>query len=88
MMVWAGNRRCVIFRRVNEAQVIVGSSLVLGSAVGPAIAGLVVDSLGCRGLFGPLAGIGAIAIAIVVWPVPETMKVPSGSSFAPEVSLG
>jgi MFS family permease len=33
-------------RRVGEAQVLVGSSLVMGSAVGPTLAGLVLGALG------------------------------------------
>ena len=61
-------------RRSGEAQVIVGSCLVLGSAIGPAVAGCVVDSLGYRGLFLALAGVGALATAIVIVLVPETLK--------------
>ena len=61
-------------RRSGEAQVIVGSCLVLGSAIGPAVAGCVVDWLGYRGLFLALAGVGALATAIVVVLVPETLK--------------
>ncbi len=45
-------------RRSGEAQVIVGSCLVLGSAIGPAVAGFVVEPLGYRGLFWALAGVG------------------------------
>lgn len=58
--------------RVGEAQVIVGTSLVLGSAIGPAISGLAVDALGYRTLFAALAGVGAVATAIIVFFVPET----------------
>ncbi len=47
---------------------------MLGSAIGPAIAGLVVGSLGYPGLFWGLAGVGAVATAIVVAFVPETLK--------------
>ena len=61
-------------RRSGEAQVIVGSCLVLGSAIGPAVAGLVVEPLGYRGLFLGLAGVGALATAIVAFLVPETLK--------------
>jgi MFS family permease len=61
-------------RRSGEAQVIVGSCLVLGSAIGPAVAGFVVEPLGYRGLFWALAGVGALATAIVVALVPETLK--------------
>ena len=60
-------------RRSGEAQVIVGSCLVLGSAIGPAVAGFVVGPLGYRGLFAGLAGVGLIATAIVVFLVPETL---------------
>jgi predicted MFS family arabinose efflux permease len=60
-------------RRSGEAQVIVGSCLVLGSAIGPAAAGLLVDPLGYRGLFAALAGVGILATAIVVFLVPETL---------------
>lgn len=59
-------------RRAGEAQVLVGSSLVLGSALGPAAAALVVEELGFRGLFAALAGVGAIATLIVIVFVPET----------------
>ncbi len=65
-------------RRPGEAQVIVGSCLVLGSAIGPATAGLVVDSLGYRGLFWSLAGVGALATGIVVALVPETLEAQAG----------
>jgi MFS family permease len=60
-------------RRSGFAQAIVGSCLVLGSAVGPAAAGFVVEALGYRGLFAALAGVGALATAIVVLFVPETL---------------
>ena len=60
-------------RRSGEAQVIVGSCLVLGSAIGPAVSGYVVEELGYRGLFAALAGAGAVATAIVVLAVPETV---------------
>jgi MFS family permease len=61
------------YRRFGEAQVIVGSCLVLGSAIGPAVSGYLVEALGYRGLFAALAGAGAIATAIVVFGVPETV---------------
>ena len=61
-------------RRSGEAQVIVGSCLVLGSAIGPAAAGFAVGPLGYRGLFWALAGVGALATALVVALVPETLK--------------
>ncbi len=60
-------------RRAGEAQVIVGSCLVFGSAIGPAAAGFLVGPLGYRGLFALLAGVGALATAIVVVLVPETL---------------
>ncbi|AGA26535.1 MFS transporter [Singulisphaera acidiphila] len=59
-------------RRAGEAQVIVGSCLVLGSAIGPAVSGFLVEPLGFRGLFAVLAGVGAVATSIVVAFVPET----------------
>lgn len=59
-------------KRVGEAQVLVGSALVAGSAIGPTLSGLVVESLGYRGTFGLLAGIGTVATLIVVALVPET----------------
>jgi len=61
-------------RRSGEAQVIVGSCLVLGSAIGPAAAGIVVEQIGYRALFAILAGVGAVATAIVVFLVPETLS--------------
>jgi MFS family permease len=60
-------------RRSGEAQVIVGSCLVLGSALGPAAASFLVGPLGYRGLFASLAALGAVATAIVVFFVPETL---------------
>jgi MFS family permease len=63
-------------RRVGEAQALVGAALVFGSAVGPALAGLVVGELGFQGMFFLLAGIGAAATALVVLFVPETLPTP------------
>ncbi len=60
-------------RRSGEAQVLVGSCLVLGSALGPAAAAMLVGPLGYRGLFAALAALGAVATAIVVFLVPETL---------------
>jgi MFS family permease len=60
-------------RRSGEAQVIVGSCLVLGSAIGPALAGFLVGPLGYRGLFALLAGVGAVATTLVIALVPETV---------------
>ncbi len=74
-------------RRSGEAQVIVGSCLVFGSAVGPAVAGFLVGPLGYRGLFGVLAGVGVAATAIVVFLVPETLakgnQAPAAHSSGP-----
>ncbi len=67
-------------KRVGEAQVVVGCALVGGSALGPALAGLVVDSLGYRGTFWVLAGVGALATAVVVFLVPETKARSGGAS--------
>ena len=75
-------------RRAGEAQVIVGSCLVLGSAIGPAVSGFLVEPLGFRGLFAVLAGVGAVATSIVVAFVPETtprhVEVPDRGSIAPD----
>ncbi|MGC8639539.1 MAG: MFS transporter [Isosphaeraceae bacterium] len=60
--------------RSGEAQVIVGSCLVLGSAIGPAAASLFVETLGYRCLFASLAGLGALATGIVTLFVPETLE--------------
>ena len=60
-------------RRSGEAQVLVGTSLVLGSAIGPAVSGLLVDALGYRLMFAVLAGVGALGTAVVVFLVPETL---------------
>ena len=68
-------------RRSGEAQALVGSCLVLGSALGPAAAGMVVGSLGYRGLFWALAGVGVVATVVVVALVPESLR-PGGSSSA------
>jgi MFS family permease len=70
-------------RRVGQAQALVGSSLVFGSAVGPTLAALVVDVLHYRGLFGLLAGVGAAATLLVVFLVPETLhKAAAGATEA------
>ncbi|WP_165066553.1 MFS transporter [Paludisphaera rhizosphaerae] len=61
-------------RRAGEAQVLVGSCLVLGSALGPAAAACLVGPLGYRGLFAALAALGAIATAVVIFLVPETLS--------------
>jgi MFS family permease len=60
-------------RRAGEAQVLVGSCLVLGSALGPLLAGLLVQILGYRGLFALLAAIAGAATLLVLFWVPETL---------------
>lgn len=67
-------------KRVAEAQVLVGSALVAGSAIGPTLSGLVVDAVSYRGMFWVLAGIGMVATMIVVVFVPESLKAGSASS--------
>jgi predicted MFS family arabinose efflux permease len=53
--------------------VIVGSCLVLSSALGPAVAALAVESLGYRALFAALGALGAIATTILIYFVPESL---------------
>ena len=60
-------------RRSGEAQVLIGCSLVLGSAIGPAASGYLVGPLGYRGLFAALAAVGAAATFLVAAFVPETL---------------
>nr|WP_197909624.1 MFS transporter [Gemmata massiliana] len=60
--------------RAGRAQVLVGCSLVFGSAVGPAVAALVVADLGYRGTFGVLAGGGAAATLVVAFLVPAPRR--------------
>jgi MFS family permease len=60
-------------RRAGEAQVLVGSCLVLGSALGPLLAGLLVESIGYRALFDLLAATAGVATLIVLALVPETL---------------
>ncbi len=60
-------------RRAGEAQAIVGTSLVFGSAIGPYLSALWVETLGYRGLFGVLAGVGAAATLLVILAVPESL---------------
>jgi MFS family permease len=59
--------------RSGEAQVIVGTCLVLGSALGPAAASVLLGPLKYRGLFAALTGVGAVATAIVALGVPEAL---------------
>ena len=61
-------------RRSGEAQVIVGSCLVFGSAIGPAAASFLVGALGYRLLFLALAAVGALATLVVLFFVPETLN--------------
>jgi MFS family permease len=61
-------------RRVSEAQAIVGTSLVLGSAMGPAVSAPLVTALGYRGLFGALAVVGGVATLVLMALVPETLR--------------
>ncbi|HZV07432.1 MAG TPA: MFS transporter [Gemmataceae bacterium] len=68
-------------RRAGEAQVLVGSCLVLGSALGPLLAGLVVQELGYRGLFALLASIAGTATLLVLFGVPETLSSVLRSEF-------
>jgi MFS family permease len=70
-------------RRSGEAQVIVGCCLVLGSALGPAAASVLVGPLGYRGLFAALAGVGALATACLIALVPETLSRRTGRLVDP-----
>ncbi len=56
-----------------RAQAIVGTSLVLGSAIGPAASAMLVDPLGYRGLFVLLAAVGAVGVGLIIAFVPETL---------------
>lgn len=60
-------------RRAGEAQVLVGSCLVLGSALGPLLAGAIVETVGYRGLFDLLSATAGLATLIVLALVPETL---------------
>ncbi len=60
-------------RRAGEAQAIVGTSLVAGSAIGPYLSALCVDAIGYRSLFGALAGVGTLATLILLFAVPESL---------------
>lgn len=74
-------------RRVGQAQVLVGSCLVFGSAVGPLLSALVVGSLGYRGLFWLLAGVGAAATLLIVTLVPETLSRHREGDFVEPMSV-
>ncbi len=67
-------------RRASEAQAIVGSSLVFGSALGPAVAAQVVDAWGYRGLFGALAVVGGGATLALIAFVPESLRAAGAAS--------
>jgi MFS family permease len=69
-------------RRVGTAQVLVGTALVGGSAAGPLVAGLIVDVVGYRGMFGLLAGVGTMATVLVILCVPETLRTPQPGPLA------
>ena len=69
-------------RRAGEAQVLVGSCLVLGSALGPLVAGMAFPLLGYRGLFALLSGIAGVATLLVLFWVPETLPA-RRAGFAP-----
>jgi predicted MFS family arabinose efflux permease len=61
-------------RRIGEAQVLVGSSLVFGSAMGPLVCGLFVEEIGYPMTFGVLALTNVVALILVIVFVPETLK--------------
>jgi MFS family permease len=69
-------------KRIGEAQALVGSALVAGSAIGPILSGVVVEAIGYRGMFWMLAGIGTFATLIVVLAVPETLRSTKPKSLA------
>jgi MFS family permease len=74
-------------RRAGEAQVLVGSCLVLGSALGPLLAGLLVEAVGYRGLFGLLSATAGTATLIVLALVPETLRVQPSVSMTPSLPV-
>jgi MFS family permease len=67
-------------RRAGEAQVLVGSCLVLGSALGPLIAGSFVEAMGYRAMFGLLAATAGTATLLVMFFVPETLPGPDNGA--------
>ena len=69
-------------KRIGEAQALVGSALVAGSAIGPILSGLIVEAIGYRGMFWMLAGVGTFATLIVVLAVPETLRSTKSKSLA------
>ena len=74
-------------RRVGEAQVLVGSSLVFGSAVGPLLSGLIVEHVGYAMMFGLLAGVAVNALILVVAFVPETVATRGSAEVSSEPML-
>ena len=60
-------------RHAGVAQAIVGTALVAGSALGPYLTALRVESIGYRGTFGALAVVGAVATLLVIVAVPESL---------------
>lgn len=70
---WVTNRFAAP-ERAGEAQVLVGSCLVLGSALGPLLAGLFVETVGYRLLFGLLSAMVGAATLLVLFLVPETLS--------------
>jgi MFS family permease len=73
-------------RRAGEAQVLVGSCLVLGSALGPLLAGMAFPILGYRGLFALLGCIAGAATLLVLFWVPETLPALSPDAAASAAS--
>ncbi len=72
-------------KRVGEAQAIVGTSLVLGSALGPAFSGWIIEPLGYRGMFAVLAGVGSVATFILIALLPESVRETVPANDAPQV---
>ena len=57
-----------------------GTSLVFGSALGPYLSSFCVETLGYRGLFGLLAGVGAAGTLLVLFAVPESLASPGDAT--------
>lgn len=66
-----------------RAQAVVGTSLVLGSAIGPAASSILVGVLGYRGLFALLAGFGAVGTGLIVAFTPESLVPREDSTSGP-----
>lgn len=60
-------------RRAGQAQVLVGSALVVGSVLGLLLSTLLVDALGYRLLFAACASCGALGLVLLLLFVPETL---------------